>query len=271
MSGIFIEAFWVHFGSARKERLNYMTVFPREIHLPEKRLIYFTGSIFISLCISWMICPGQALAQGAANTLQSATPEQLKAGLAQLDAEIAQNPNSGKLYCMRANIYHFAKDDEHALTDLDKALELNPQDLIALGQRSELYARIHNYNLALADCTQAIKINPRSDVYLSNRGVIYRQLGQLRESFNDFNQALKINQKSAAYWFDVGEVLYRMNQYKGSIPYLTGAIDREKKFANAYYIRGLAYAKLGLTAQAQMDENVALGLGFKPNPMDFLH
>jgi tetratricopeptide (TPR) repeat protein len=236
--------------------------------LPEKRLVDFTDSIFISLCIGLMICPSPALAQG--NSLQRASPEQLKAALAQLDAEIVQSPNVGKLYCMRANIYHFAKDDEHALFDLDKALELNPNDLIALGQRAELYALIHNYNLALADCSSAIKINPRSDVFLSNRGSIYRQLGQLRESYNDFNQALKINQKNAAYWFDVGEVLYRMNQYKGSIPYLTGAIDREKKFAHAYYIRGLAYAKLGLAGQAQMDENVAIGLGFKPNPMDFI-
>jgi tetratricopeptide (TPR) repeat protein len=243
-----------------------MTVFPREKDLPEKRLIEF---IFISLCIAVMSFPPGAFAQNASR--QAATPEQLKAGLAQLDAEIAKNPTVGKLYCMRANLYHFSNDDEHALTDLDKALELNSNDVVALGQRAELYARIHNYNLALADCSQAIKINPRSDVYLSNRGVIYRQLGQLRESYNDFTQALNINQRKAAYWFDVGEVLYRMNQYKVSIPYLTGAIDRERKFANAYYIRGLAYARLGLTAQAQMDENVAIGLGFKPNPADFVH
>jgi tetratricopeptide (TPR) repeat protein len=200
-----------------------------------------------------------------------ASPEQINDEIAKTDSQIVKTPGDARLYAYRANLEHFAGNDQKALNDLDKAIELDPNDVLSLGQRSSLYARMRNWPLALGDCSTAIRLKPGSDVLYSNRGKVYRQTNQFPEAFADFMKALTMKGTNAIYWFDAGECLFRMKQYKQSAQYCTECINRDKTVAAAYYIRGLDFARMGNVKAGNVDHQMARSLGYKGfNPADFV-
>jgi len=64
-------------------------------------------------------------------------------------------------------------------------------------------------------------------------------------------------------WFKLGRVFYQSRKYRKAIEAFSKAIEKSPKNGSAYYIRGLAYNKLGSPKHTLEDLKSAAGLGHK--------
>jgi tetratricopeptide (TPR) repeat protein len=62
-------------------------------------------------------------------------------------------------------------------------------------------------------------------------------------------------------WFKLGQVYYQTRKYRKAIEAFSKAIEKSPKDGSAYYIRGVAYNKLGSPKHALEDLKTAAGLG----------
>lgn len=62
-------------------------------------------------------------------------------------------------------------------------------------------------------------------------------------------------------WFKLGQVYYQSRKYRKSIEAFSKAIEKSPKNGAAYYLRGVAYNKLGSPKHALEDLKTAAGLG----------
>ncbi len=77
----------------------------------------------------------------------------------------------------------------------------------------------------------------------------YRVLGKPEDSIRTLDRALRVNQESATTYFLIGESFVDLKQPDRAIEYYQLALRRDGKMIPAWYGLGVAYARLGRTAE----------------------
>ncbi len=65
------------------------------------------------------------------------------------------------------------------------------------------------------------------------------------------------NLKRAKYWYDMGQRLMSSGKYAEALAAYSSAINQNREFAEAYFIRGACYYMLGYYRRATDDLNAA--------------
>ena len=137
----------------------------------------------------------------------------------------------------------------------------------------EEFAKVGNYwelkhkdnPLGIHRRIQILDRNGLIAAILLNRGSFVYELGYVRPAISDnYTKAIKLNPKFAEAYYSRGNAYAKLGQFTQAISDLTEAIELNPKFAAAYNNRGNVYHKLGQFTQAISDHTKTIEL----NPKD---
>jgi len=135
----------------------------------------------------------------------------------QYDKDIKINPNYADTYNIKGLIWYNKAYYKKAIENYTKAIKINADFADAYYNRGLAWVALKgkgkDYDNAIADYTKAIKLKPDyADTYYNDRGNAWKAKGKYKEAINDYKEAI--------------------NDF-------TKAIQKNSKFENAYYNRGL--------------------------------
>ena len=106
-----------------------------------------------------------------------------------------------------------------------------------------------NYQNAIDNCTKAIQLKPDNAFAYLWRGQAYYALNNYQTAIDDFTKVIELKPDAEVY-YRRGAAYAALNNYQAAINDCTKAIELQPDFADAYFVRGLAYAELGLPTTA---------------------
>lgn len=126
-------------------------------------------------------------------------------GLAQIDAQIRQTPDSARGYIQRASHLADGGHSKIALASFDKALELSPGDADALTKRAAFWLEEGQFQKAIEDCNAAQETLKASGEFsyrpISIRGDAWLALGRLDEAIADYTAARRLDGNVAQAYY----------------------------------------------------------------------
>jgi tetratricopeptide (TPR) repeat protein len=183
-----------------------------------------------------------------------------------LDKAIELDPTYAPAYVERAAYYIVKKETEAARADVDKALELDAGSSGAYYVLAQIELHLGNNAEALTAAQKANELDVTSlPVYLV-LGQAYQKNGQFKEAV----RALIIynlyhpGDSNAMLFLATG--YNTAGDYQEAINLLDEVIVKDKKRAEAYYQRGLAY--LGLEEFKKASTDFKSAAGYDPNDFD---
>ena len=228
-----------------------------------------------------------------------AARHEYRSAIADLTRACQLAPSEASYFYQRALAYWADKQPDAALADLDQALKLKPDDVNALVARAGLHAHRHERAAAIADLDAASRLAPKEAALHIQLGDLYLRLGQLApavaeytdwidshgrddvrmphalharcltralsgqqldEALGDCNAALRLRPQTAAYFGSRGLVELRRAEYDKAIADYDRALAVQHGDAWAYYGRGVAKLRKGLSADGQADIAAAAAL-----------
>jgi tetratricopeptide (TPR) repeat protein len=186
--------------------------------------------------------------------------------LSDLDDAIEKDPNYSPAYVERA-AYNLANSDmDAARADVEKALDLDGNSSKAYYILAKIELLSDDYKKALVAAQTA---NELDVTYLP----VYLVLGkayQMNGLFDDAVAALVIynynNPGDITAMVSLATGLNAAGYYKDAIDLLDEVILKDKKQAEAYYLRGVSY--LGLEEYKKASDDLKLAIAYDPNDFD---
>jgi tetratricopeptide (TPR) repeat protein len=191
--------------------------------------------------------------------------KQPEAALGDLDQALKLKPDDVPALVVRAELHAHRRENAAAIADLDAASRLVPREAPVHIQLADLYLRLDQLAPAVAEYSFWIDSHGRDDVRMPhalNARCLSRGLSgqQLNEALGDCNAALRLRPDTAAYFGSRGLVQLRRAEYDKAITDFDRALAVEHADAWAYYGRGVAKLRKGLTADGQADIAAATAL-----------
>ena len=191
--------------------------------------------------------------------------EQPDAALADLDQALKLKPDDVNALVARASLHAHRREKAAAIADLDAASRLAPKEAALHIQLGDLYLSLDQLAPAVAEYTTWIDSHGRDDVRMPhalNARCLTRALSgqQLDEALGDCNAALRLRPQAAAYFGSRGLVELRRAEYDKAIADYDRALAAQHGDAWAYYGRGVAKLRKGLSAGGQADIAAAAAL-----------
>ncbi|MBU0483541.1 MAG: tetratricopeptide repeat protein [Proteobacteria bacterium] len=116
----------------------------------------------------------------------------------------------------------------------------------------EAYKGLGENDKALSCLQKASRHNPRDPFVLSQLGELYAEEGQGEEiAMSLCRQAVDLDESRADLWMNLGKVQIMQNDFIGAVDSLQKSLRLSGKSAEAGYLLGLAYEKLGEVDQAR--------------------
>lgn len=134
-------------------------------------------------------------------------------------------PKLSTAYVMRGTIYMNLGSSEKGMDDLDHAILLAPKSVLAYNKRAAFHNLLGNYDACMADYDQAIKINPRNDTSHLMKALI---------------------------------MLSSNKDTLGAISVLSEKLKKDKRYAEAYHLRGALNGTIGELTQSIEDLSLAI-------------
>lgn len=208
--------------------------------------------------------------------------------MAALNAVVARQPDNPEAYHQRAKFFSHSGLHEKALADFKKTAALLPRSsgaqgnladclltlgknreaLAAAGKAVELKGLPHDYVLrgdahmalgsyeqAASDYGTALQCLPRNGTLAAKRARASFLAGLDSEARQDFEAALADASfvPDAQFYSDSGQALYNCGAYQEAARRFTVLMERFGSAAQAFFMRGMAYGKLGWLKEAYQD------------------
>jgi tetratricopeptide (TPR) repeat protein len=151
-------------------------------------------------------------------------------------------------------------DPNLLLNYVNQAIRLDPNLGRAYFYRGELYEDLGQYQRAIEDYSQAIRLDPNLGRAYRYRAGVYEDLGQYHRAIEDYSQAIRLFPVPFSY-LSRGHSNYYLGQYQRAVEDYTQAIRLDPNDDFAYSFRGTAYKKLGKVERACNDWRKACDLG----------
>lgn len=139
---------------------------------------------------------------------------------------------------------------ENAQEAYEKALADNPSNPIPLVQMAQLEIAQNRIPDAVKLLDQAITLKPNFAAAYFLRSKAHSTLGNDELAINDAATVVQIAQEDPLSWFNLGTVLYDAEKYAEAAQALEQASALQADYANALFVLGLAYDKLGQSEEA---------------------
>ncbi|MCY7261039.1 tetratricopeptide repeat protein [Pseudomonas protegens] len=152
------------------------------------------------------------------------------------------------------------------LQEADLCLSKNqlskPMQSLVYWLKSDAYASFKRYPEAISAKEKSIELGPKPDARaVLDLSRLYRESGnpqkalQLVQSNLDANlgEAGKGSGFNMPTYYHLGQTLYDLGQYREAAEAYSAGLQKQPDYAWAFYHRGLAYEKLGLTDDARAD------------------
>lgn len=134
----------------------------------------------------------------------------LPQALAVMDQTIANNPQNGDLYHVRATLYLANDEASAALSDIEQAVKLNPRDALYRVSRAQIYLKFERQDEAMADLDEAVALNPDLVPARFNRGTLLAYQEQYQLALEDFSRCIAVEPHLPAPYFNRGNVYYAL-------------------------------------------------------------
>lgn len=144
-----------------------------------------------------------------------------------------------------------------ALTHLNAALALNPHSFLALKHRGITYSAISNYRDAAADFTAALEIDSLDTDVRCLRATVYAISDSIPLAVADYSKVLEKDRDNLQALEGLSTCCLTQGDHDQAIPYLNRIIEL-KPDPEQYFLRGLAFARLGRFTEASADANEGL-------------
>lgn len=158
-------------------------------------------------------------------------------------------------------------DRQKAVYYFNKALEKDPDNIEAYSGRAMSYYTLGDYAKAINDFDMVRRAEPyRSEVY-SALGSAYASYEKYDDAISILKQGLVLNPNNVEALIALGSVYMKQDKYQQALEeYNKGLAVRKMKLL--YYLRGLAYEKMGKTDLAVANYKEA-GLELKEEFKDY--
>ncbi len=158
----------------------------------------------------------------------------------------------------RGDFYLNHSQKEKALEDYLKVFKSSSCDPESLKKIAEGFDKLGKYDLALLAYTRLIHLeNNLNSELLLLRAMLCEKLGKHDEAWRDrleaYNLQLDRNPSDASLQLGLAKALYELDEPLSSIEAATTALILGMEEAQIYWVRGLAYQKLGRNREANAD------------------
>lgn len=177
----------------------------------------------------------------------------------------------------QASDQHLSEDYAGAISNYSKYLEIDENNTDILFFRAMAKSNYGDKQGAINDYDKIIELNSNYPMQIGDLKDVYNskvnyliELERYREALPFANKALDLDKTNpnAAVWKNRGYIHYKLENYEVSIHDLWNAIriinaTRIEERSYLFYLRGLAYSKLGQKDKACKDLKKAQELGFE--------
>lgn len=139
---------------------------------------------------------------------------------------------------------------ENARTAFEKAYASNPANPTPLVQMAQLDISLDNEDGALALLNDAIKLKADFAAAYLLRSQVYAGKGDGEAALRDAAQVVQIAAEDPLGWYNLGAILYDAGSYAEATRALQQALSLQGDYANALFLLGLSYDKLGQPQEA---------------------
>lgn len=182
-----------------------------------------------------------------------------------LDRAIQLDPQFAAAYLERGmqRIHH--GDPQAALDDLERANSLSPDSPLVYLYLAQAQMALGRYAEALASAKKANELDSTLLPAYLLLGQAYSAAGQLEEAVGALQTYTLYQPEDPRAFVILGAGYNAAGDYRAAISVLDRAIGMDKKYAEAYYQRGLAYLSLKEVDKTEQDFKAAVAY----DPSDF--
>lgn len=161
----------------------------------------------------------------------------------------ALSPKTSIDYQAMGEVQYKKGNREKAVSYFNKALEKDPDNIEAYSGRGMSYFALGDFSKAIEDFDKVRRAEPyRSEAY-SALGSAYASYEKYDQAVIVLKKALELNPSNVEAIIALGSVYMKQDKYQAALEeYQKGLALRQTKLL--YYLRGLAYEKLGKTSLA---------------------
>jgi tetratricopeptide (TPR) repeat protein len=178
-----------------------------------------------------------------------------------LIASAAAQPEEASVFVARASIAYEEKRYDDALAALREALQLDPNNVDALYYTGLVNIALRRFNDATPALEKARGLEPHDQAILFQLGALYFGQAKYDQAQPLLEEAFGQNPRQESLGYYVGFMRYRKKDYQGALRAFrvgTSADPNIQQLTRFY--SGLAFAVLGLEAQAASEINESLKL-----------
>jgi tetratricopeptide (TPR) repeat protein len=155
----------------------------------------------------------------------------------------ADEPNHAKLAELEAQ-----KDWDGMVAFAQKNLKVDPMNADWWMVEGYAYTQLARYADAADAFRRVVQYSPDQIDGYNMLAEAYRVQGKPEEAIRTLDRALRVNQDSATTYFLIGESFNDLKEPDRAVEYFQLALRRDAKLVDAWYGLGVAYARLGRTA-----------------------
>ena len=156
----------------------------------------------------------------------------------------ADAPNEKKLAELEAK-----KDWDGMVAFAQQNLKVDPMNADWWMVEGYAYTQLARYEDAAVAFRKVVEYSPDQIDGYNMLAEAYRVQGKPEEAIRTLDRALRVNQDSATTYFLLGENFNDLKQPDRAVDYYQLALVRDAKLIPAWYGLGVAYARLGRTAE----------------------
>jgi serine/threonine protein kinase/predicted Zn-dependent protease len=200
------------------------------------------------------------------------TQELYRRALADVNAAIKAEPDSGVPYLVRCKLRTDVGELDQALADCNQAIQLGPESkgldphfYTGYAFRADIHYQKADYGRAIADYSEAIRLFPRqingarfnmSHLY-NERGNAYHRSRQYDLAVADYSEAIRWKGEAVHFSNRAASRLAK-KEFPLALQDCAQALKIRPGFSEAYQVRGATYLELGQLDKARADLNRAL-------------
>ena len=175
-----------------------------------------------------------------------------------INRSISIEPENAKAYFEKGMALKEVGDSINAAAAFQSAVEKNTKYFDAYIQLANLYGA-HKDKLAIQYYNNALKLDSNSKDALYGLGLFYQNAGAVADARATYAHLLRVDPKNAYAVYNQGYLaLVLENKPKDAIAFFEKALLIAPEYADAVYMRGLCFEKLGDKKKAAADYNSAL-------------
>ena len=170
------------------------------------------------------------------------------------------NKDLAKAYFIKGMVYKENGDTATSIKSFQITTEIDPEYFKAYEELGIIYSAQKN-RVALDYFKNALKLNPKSIEVMYAVGLFYQEIGEYQKAIETYQNILKINMKYSNAYYNIGFIYFNyLNDNKKSLAAFTDAARNDSTYAEAYYMRGLTFERIGDKKNAYMDFQKTLQL-----------